>query len=806
MADFTDIIQEINTNLPDNNTQSITAAKLRTTLVDLTNAIDTQQDDFETTVNDTLGEYETQVENLLTNICVDNLDSTETSKALSANQGRVIKNILFGTNDETLSDELTISTIGSYGFNNASTTAASSVVYYYSYGNSRASRITVASFDTQEIGKYRYLRVQANATYYSYITFLKKDRPTTNNMTYQDLVDGDYLCTSVHYDAKHVGIPVIKDTTVDLEIPRDCKSIVFATRLYSDGSNVSTSARTPVSVEAYGIIQPDNIYYQSPLPNGYVNSEMIGDGQVNTNNIANGAINADKLEDNLVEKTLTGETNEYFSFNLIDFNNLYNGYINANGTVSSASSGYKATDFIKLDGKKVYWGVGFISSYGSTTGIGGCVYDANKTKIRNFACGNSGSYDPVTAEEGAVYIRLSYSGSYTLRYVVYANEDGSNPFAQSSGIVTSDINDYFDQIINSANVNLSFPKENIPELIPAYSSVGQNGFSKTFDSIEGGSYGYIAADEYPSYLKCNHTISFKGYLADTLSGSNTIKFGIARNSTNGKILKITPTQAIIQRYDSESGYVNNVAFTHNLTIKDFIMCEITFTWYGGKMRIISSGGSFVQEWQNSQYSYTGNAQVNYGRAFVEPTITLTSVKLTQSSDRFMKPVWVCGDSYTSMAQARWTYQMINTYGIDGFLLDGFAGAESKEIYPDLVQMLKYGTPKYLYWCLGMNDNSVLWKNYSQLVEKICRERGITLIYQTIPWPTSSSSSAEKSKIDNFIKNSGYRYVDAYKAVCKDDNGTWYDGMLDDGVHPTILGAKVLAGQVLVDFPEIANYK
>ncbi len=48
MADFSNIIQEINTNLPDNNTQSITAAKLRTTLIDLTNTIEDQQSDFET--------------------------------------------------------------------------------------------------------------------------------------------------------------------------------------------------------------------------------------------------------------------------------------------------------------------------------------------------------------------------------------------------------------------------------------------------------------------------------------------------------------------------------------------------------------------------------------------------------------------------------------------------------------------------------------------------------------------------------------------------------------------------------------
>ena len=47
MANFDNIIQEINTNLPDNNTQAITAKKLRDTLTDLTEEIETQQTTFE---------------------------------------------------------------------------------------------------------------------------------------------------------------------------------------------------------------------------------------------------------------------------------------------------------------------------------------------------------------------------------------------------------------------------------------------------------------------------------------------------------------------------------------------------------------------------------------------------------------------------------------------------------------------------------------------------------------------------------------------------------------------------------------
>ena len=62
MADFTHIIEEINTNLPDNNTQSITAAKLRNTLIDLTNTIDNVQDDYERDVTGQFNAFKTSVE------------------------------------------------------------------------------------------------------------------------------------------------------------------------------------------------------------------------------------------------------------------------------------------------------------------------------------------------------------------------------------------------------------------------------------------------------------------------------------------------------------------------------------------------------------------------------------------------------------------------------------------------------------------------------------------------------------------------------------------------------------------------
>ena len=96
MANFDSIIQEINTNLPDNNTQSITAAKLRTTLVDLTNTIDTVQDAFEAEVNKAIAEVDPvfATNQSINNVSIINDVTTGgINDVLSAEQGKVLNNL-----------------------------------------------------------------------------------------------------------------------------------------------------------------------------------------------------------------------------------------------------------------------------------------------------------------------------------------------------------------------------------------------------------------------------------------------------------------------------------------------------------------------------------------------------------------------------------------------------------------------------------------------------------------------------------------------------------------------------------------
>ena len=137
------------------------------------------------------------------------------------------------------------------------------------------------------------------------------------------------------------------------------------------------------------------------------------------------------------------------------------------------------------------------------------------------------------------------------------------------------------------------------------------------------------------------------------------------------------------------------------------------------------------------------------------------------------------------------------------MLCGLAGATSEVMYEQLLLCLKLGTPKYIVWCLGMNDgvNETPYRTYYELVKSICESKRIELILQTIP----SIPTQDKSIINNIVKTSGFRFIDVAGSVGSYDNPNWYAGYLDDGTHPTELGAKAIVSEVLADFPEIMQY-
>jgi hypothetical protein len=196
MSDFSQIIQEINTNLPDNNTQSITAAKLRTTLIDLTDTIDTVQDDFENGMNSNFEELSTSVETALDNIIVDNLSSTSTTTALSANQGRIINDRLIDVEEQVYYwDENTLNTNIFYANGIKGGMSGSQAPYTWSVSTSQTG---YARHYAVPVEAGQIVTVTANATNFSRIAFFNNQYDNTTvpvNGSTLPLVGGDQIFT-----------------------------------------------------------------------------------------------------------------------------------------------------------------------------------------------------------------------------------------------------------------------------------------------------------------------------------------------------------------------------------------------------------------------------------------------------------------------------------------------------------------------------------------------------------------------------------------------------------------------------------
>lgn len=186
--------------------------------------------------------------------------------------------------------------------------------------------------------------------------------------------------------------------------------------------------------------------------------------------------------------------------------------------------------------------------------------------------------------------------------------------------------------------------------------------------------------------------------------------------------------------------------------------------------------------------------------------TMRNLTLSWDCPNYMDAIWLFGDSYFTYYEERWPYYLVHKYS--DFLLSGFPGAMSAEMYPDFQQALTHGTPKMAVWCLGMNDPdtdgdiNAAWKTCVECFIADCKKSGITPILATVP----NVPDRLHSHKNEYVRTSGYRYIDFAAAVGANKAGSmWREGMLSaDQVHPAAAGARALAEQVLLDLPEIKH--
>ena len=283
--------------------------------------------------------------------------------------------------------------------------------------------------------------------------------------------------------------------------------------------------------------------------------------------------------------------------------------------------------------------------------------------------------------------------------------------------------------------------------------------------------------------------------------------------------EIDNTNIVFKKYESLTAGNANSAQTvetvaHGLTISRMLGVNFNHTADGkATVTIQTLGGSFSYTFNG--YGYYSNGQIMVKNMEVNSVSSvLTDCKLTAVNPYLFNPVWIFGASFEGVNTSRWIGQL-KAMGYSNFLVNAYPGRNSQGAKQDFDRALAFGCPKFIYWS-GSNDmDASTYANYLQQVAAICQEKDIVLIAAL----KADNRKKDYSDWRSAMLSVGCRYINMEHALVdplkphetSSETGfsyidNWYDGFQgDDGVHPTVLGAKSIAMQALVDFPELIQY-
>lgn len=490
-------------------------------------------------------------------------------------------------------------------------------------------------------------------------------------------------------------------------------------------------------------------------------------------------ITKDKLSDDITEKLENiSEINSIIdTINLV---NIYDkdvsiGYLTDEGKIVS-NDVYKTTGFIHVEQGFTYYLHAKENNFSARYVL---FFNSTKTVITGSRVEN---IREITIPDNAVYIRATIqvsNGAWNVAQITKGELYNYRPYRVILG-----------DSIFFPNNSISYKK--ISGLESVVSSLGTNYIRGVAQNLEENS--IYELTEAPLYIKNCNNISFGCKI--TQFGSFYI--GKGYNSRNGVYLKITNTLVQYIWYYSTETILAEIEHGIDMSNVQFIRVSILSDYDRNIKVIISTNNGDFVDTQKIEYD-------SAGKTFIKSESLLASdVLLNYNNSQLKESVWVFGDSYTSLINDRWTGRLyIN--GIKKYLLCGIPGGYSQQMYNDVIRCLSMGTPKYLVWCLGMNDRvSNTYSIYLNQLIELCNQKGILLVLMKIPQvPMEDGYMSIEEAVNQYVIASGLPYIDAYSAVGSNSEGYWYDGMLsNDSVHPTSKGAQALASQVLIDFPQL----
>lgn len=245
-----------------------------------------------------------------------------------------------------------------------------------------------------------------------------------------------------------------------------------------------------------------------------------------------------------------------------------------------------------------------------------------------------------------------------------------------------------------------------------------------------------------------------------------------------------------------------VVYPHGLTITNDLTLLVELIDGTAVISLTSRGVTFKQTviWNQSGGTVTESQIVSTGTV-------CTDAKLINVYSAVSRKVWYFGDSYAQFNTDTRIPFYLHQYGFDkNILISAVSGGTSGTSRIAFETLLAHGKPDFAVFATGINNGSdsedapqATWLSGVQSFINDCIENDVVPILCTLP----TIPSVNNENKNEWVRVSGYRYVDYAKAVGANASGQWHTGMLsNDNVHPSTLGGNALFTQLITDLPEV----
>lgn len=294
----------------------------------------------------------------------------------------------------------------------------------------------------------------------------------------------------------------------------------------------------------------------------------------------------------------------------------------------------------------------------------------------------------------------------------------------------------------------------------------------------------------------NKRLIFSCNIGDGFGGGTVLKLGHGEDCYAATWLELSSEKAVVRHKYVEVNTVLDEA--HGISLSGYVTVIVDVKFGAATVTVNSAGGMYYKE----NVSWAGRNGKVFARVIGG---SVEKVRATWTCDDYGKKIYAFGDSYFNAGSpARWPYYL-HRAGYDNCFMTGYPGMGAQRGIIDFRLAITRGTPVYAVWCMGMNNgdkdgviNPVWLETTTEFIES-CKNRNIIPIICTIP----NTPTVNNEQKNQWVRESGCRYIDLNKAVGADESVAWYEGMLHtDNVHPSVSGAQALYARVISDFPEI----